>query len=267
MGGSATPTRSVSRGRPSASISEHIRAYYDGTGNNGASADCDTLTINRAPTTTASAPDLSQSGGVYQAGTSVLFNLNFEVYSAYGIDPHNATGNVAAHQSDAALGCDLTDHGITQAQNDADGSGTAKAGFDFVADGSTNSGSRIGCTPTLPGLYTVYVSFTDTDGNYANSDDSPGNSVNVTTTQVQVCKAAPAIAADYLKNVLAVKKKIKNEENIVQLIANEMAMSQKARFPTYTNTTSPTGGALLRPCDNGYVTSVQNKTTYWANQR
>ena len=83
---------------------------------------------------------------------------------------------------------------------------------------------------------------------------------------VQACMAAPAIAAAWLKSK-NIKINSPKYDNIVQLIANQMAASQQARFPTYTYVTGskvvPVPGALLRPCDPGYVSSVQARTQYY----
>jgi len=249
---------------PSAAGTEYIKADYDGTGNNAPSSDCDTLTIGKADTTTEATP--SASSITYGESLTV----DYEVYSDHGISGNTATGTASVVKdsgpSGGNLNCTATSTSVSQAQSDADGSGGAKDGFDVTSD----SNHQFSCLPDKAGSYTFHVHFADTDGNYNGSDDSPGSSVLV-PTQVQVCKAAPAIAADWL-HAHGIKAGTKTDVNIVSLIVGERADAKRARFPTYsythTSLNSLVGpGALLGPCDTGYVGSVVARTDYWSQHK
>ena len=240
---------------PNAAGDQYLKAAFAGTGSRAPSSDCETLAVDEADTTTTSQPSDSTGTLITQIGIGIPFWLQYEVSSDDGVTGNTATGNVAAHQSGAGLGCDTSDHAISASQ-------TTGSGFDYVANNTTNSSNRINCTATAGGTYTVYASFTDTDGNYNDSDDSPGSSVEVTT--VQACTAAPSIAAAWLQ-AHNIKSGSSKYVNIVSLIAQEM--TKGAYFPHYTGDGSTPSGSPLGPCDAGYAASVQLRTAYLADNR
>jgi hypothetical protein len=241
-------------------------------------SDCKTVSVVKAPTTTTSQPADNSGTPLTQIGTGVQFYVEWGVGSDYGVDGNNASGSVALSQTDtggiATTG--LCDGAGTKSFSETEHTIAPNKGFNHPANSTQNSGDRFTCTPTTVGTYKVYVSFTDNaenaatnpDGNYQDSDSSPGSQIDVTSGTIQVCKAAPAIAADYMHDN-HVKINVKNQDNIVQLIANEMAKLTRAQFPTYTYTkgtmVNPTAGALLLPCSDAttYKSSVEAKTQYY----
>jgi hypothetical protein len=249
-----------------------FQTSFDDSGNSHFAASdspCVQEDVVKAPTTTTSKPADGTGALLTQVGVSVPFYVEWGVTSIYGVTGNNAGGTATLNQSASGLGCPA---GSVNAKSFSVAE-TTGSGFTYAANSSTNNTNRFNCTATAPGTYTVYVSFTDNpetaatnpDGNYQDSQSS-ASTVNVVPVTVQACMAAPAIAAAYLKTK-NIKINSPKYDNIVQLIANEMAAAQQARFPTYTYTTgsksNPTPGALLRPCDNGYASSVQAKTQYY----
>jgi hypothetical protein len=146
-----------------------FQASYAGSAptTGSSSAACQILTTSRAPTTSSGS---SSSGGIYLTQS---FTIDYEVSSDYGISPNSATGSMAVvlDSGPGSLGCVATTTAVSAAQGNADGSSPgSKAGFDFLSNGA----HQFTCTPTAIGSYTYHVAFTDSDGNYANSNSSIG---------------------------------------------------------------------------------------------
>lgn len=246
-------------------------SYSGGQGSfKSSDSDCVQEDVVQAPTTTTSTPADGSGTTLTQVGVGVPFYVQWGVSSAYGVSPNVAAGTVTLNQSGSGLGCPA---GSLNAKSFT-ANETTGTGFSYTADAANNAANRFSCSATAVGIYTVNVTFADNpdtaltnpDGNYQGSSSS-ASGITVNQLQVQACMAAPAIAAAYLK-AHGVKVNSTKSNNIIQQIANEMAGATRAQFPTYTYTagtpsslSSP--GALLRPCDNGYAQSVQNKTQYY----
>lgn len=248
-----------------------FKSFYSGGTPTYASSEsgCEQVDVVKAPTTSTSQFADGTGTLLTQIGTGVPFYLEWGVGSVYGITGNTAAGSVAVTQSNSGLGCPTTANSFTATE-------TTGSGFSYAANSSSNSSNRFTCTSTTPGNYTAYISFTDNaasaatnpDGNYGDSNNSPGSGIQVVAVQIQVCPAAPAIAAAELK-AKNVRINSPKYDNIVQKIADEMAKLTRAQFPTYTYSkpTLSSPGAILRPCDAGYANAVKAKTDYWIDQR
>jgi hypothetical protein len=266
LGGGTTPPKGdwalASAYKPPSAGTRYIKAYFDGTGEARPSAsDCDTLETSKASTTTT-----IDNAPFNQIGLGSNFIVNYSVKSGYGISGNTTVGTATLAKQTGpgnmcSSGSDNATDTLSQSQNNATDSTTgSSAGFLWQ--------NQLSCTPDLEGTYTFRVEYAG-DTNY-NDSNSSTESIVVALTTVQVCKAAPAIAAAYLK-INGVKLNVKGQENIVQLIAAEMADIRRAQFPTYSyvtgSKTNPTPGSLKGPCDAGYQSSVEAKTQYYIDTK
>jgi hypothetical protein len=120
--------------------------------------------------------------------------------------------------------------------------------FPSIPGNPSTSNFALPCLITAAGLQTFTVGM--------RHGDDWGYDSEVVTVEVSssiVCKAAPAIAADWLRtNHPGVKSGSKLYKNIISHIANEM--TQGAQFQSHDK------------CTTGYVTAVQVRTTYLVEQ-
>ncbi len=155
---------------------------YDGT------SACVDATVAQAPTHTSIVGSPATSLGL---GSSL--DVGYLVESGYGVNGNHAGGSVTVQQvsssgSGSVCGAGTGTAALDAAQNDAADGGS---GAGFSASGTLT------CTPTAVGTYTYQLSYAG-DPNYLGSTSGQAD-VAVTDVTVQVCKAAPAIAGDYLK--------------------------------------------------------------------
>jgi hypothetical protein len=209
---------------PQAAGTEYVQAAFAAQGVFGESSDCKTLTISKAPTTTSIT---NTPLTTLALGNSLT--IDYEVKSAYGISGNTTRGSVVTRQlTDPGGGADLQGSGdcktavqLNEAQANADNNPTTEVGF-------SKTGSFT-CRPTAVGTYTYDVKYDPAggsspfEGNYSGSDSADG-SVTVEQATVQVCKAAPAIAVEYMQSQ-GVKPGSKKWKDVVTDVAMQTGVN------------------------------------------
>lgn len=212
-----------------------FQSHFDGTvaGVNTwepSSSTCLTVAVAKAPTDTA-----ITNTPVTTLALGNTLSVDYKVESAYGVSGNTTGGTASIKETDAltTLGCGSGDT-LSAAQSAADGTGAADAGFSATG--------TLTCTPTAVGSYTYNVNYSG-DDNYLGSNSSPDQSLDVTQATVQVCKAAPAIAVEYMK-----AHNIKPGSSTWQKVITDVA-----------HQTGSNGEFFAKnACENGYADSVRS---------
>jgi hypothetical protein len=217
----------------------YVTASYAGLGKALVpSSACETLVVAKAPTTTSITNVPATSLGLGSA-----LDVHYLVKSAYGVTGNTTGGTVSVSQqsgpASSLCGSQASSSAVLAApQTNADGT----AGDGFSASGS------LSCTPTATGSYTYRVAYNG-DSNYDGSFSTPDLGVEVTQVTVNVCKAAPAIAVEYMK-LKGVKPNVKKWNTIVSDVAQKTGSNGEffAKFA----------------CDSDYASKVTSyiATTY-----
>ena len=154
--------------KPDGAGNEGIKAAYAGDATHASATDCQTLTVNKAPTAVV---DVVLSDTLITPAESVM--VDYKVQSAYGIDANNAQGTVSVVKDSGPgnLTCNATSTGFSVDAHDADGSGAADAGFGFAVNSGSNAAFRFTCTVDAGGSYALHV-HNSGDSNYAAGDSS-----------------------------------------------------------------------------------------------
>ena len=150
--------------RPDAAGDLYFKASFVGTGTQAPATACETLTTDKAPTSTSVT---NTPSATVNFGDS--FSVDYSVTSAYGISGNTTVGTVSITQvSGPASSSVCTDSDtLSAAQSDAAGSGT---GFSAAA--------TLTCTPDTVGTYTYHVNYSG-ETNYLGSDSTPDLTVVV----------------------------------------------------------------------------------------
>ncbi|HEX6510254.1 MAG TPA: choice-of-anchor Q domain-containing protein, partial [Chloroflexota bacterium] len=145
-----------------------IHASFDGDVGYDTSTSSGDLTIGTASSSTSA----SASGSTITLGQA--FTVDYAVSSAWGILGDTTTGQVSVVKDSGPgnLDCSPLSTALSASQSNADGTGASNAGFDFVANSTTNSNDQFTCTPNAAGAYTYHLQFIDSDHNYTDSDSS-----------------------------------------------------------------------------------------------
>jgi hypothetical protein len=184
----SSPTLSF---RPASPGDVGILANFAGDSTYAAKADCDALTVNKAPTTVVS--QVVTPTSTTTAGSALV---DYKVQSAYGIAGDKASGTTTIVQtntttSGGVLSC--TGGGgfgnVTEA--DANGSGAADAGFGLPVNSGSNATLRFTCTSSTPSTYTFHV-HNSGNPNYAASDSG-----DLTLTIAAADSAAPTLQISF----------------------------------------------------------------------
>jgi hypothetical protein len=194
---------------PHAAGTVYVKASFAGQGSAlTASSACEPLTIDKANTATTATPSATQTT------PNVPITVDYEVSSDHGVSGNNATGDMTVPM-DSGPGnwnCAATQASLSAPE-------TTGTGFDFTSDA---------------------------DGNY-NDSNSSGQSLDVIQT-VQVCPAAPAIAADYMRSTLGIKPGSKKWKDVITAVAHE---------------TGKDGMFFAKhACDPGYAHDVKDYVDY-----
>lgn len=190
----------------------YVKAAYGGRGQENAllpSSACATLVVAKAPTATS----ITNSPAI-SLGLGSAFNLDYLVRSGYGVTGNLTSGTVSVSQQDGpanGLCGSQASSSVTLSENQVNADGTGGVGDGFSAIGS------LSCTPSAIGSYTYRVAYSG-DANYDGSVSTPDQGLEVTELTVNVCKAAPAIAVEYMK-VKGVKPNQKTWNTVVSDVA------------------------------------------------
>lgn len=164
--------------------------WYIGATSAGNSSACSSqLVVNKADTDTS-----ITNSPVTTLGTGGALDVDYLVESARGVDRNTAGGTVSISQQTGPSGglCPTAaSDTLSAAQSDSDGTG-GNPDDGFSATGTLT------CHPDTAGTYTYQLEYTG-DDNYNGSNSDLGPQLTVSDVTVQVCPAAPAIAAEYLK--------------------------------------------------------------------
>lgn len=202
-----------------------FRADFDGRPGHfqNDTSDCAEVEVVRAETTLTAT--LSEEEEEVEPGESV--DLDFTVSSEHGVTGNltegTATVDVVATEGEGELTCAPVEQAVTAEQ-------TTGTGFTFA---TVEEDATVVCTADEPGTYDLTVSFENTDGNYLDPADvvlsltvvEEEEEEEEEDEELDECRAAPAHAADILREDRGVHPSEPEFSAVIRAVAHEMGVS------------------------------------------